>query len=119
MGSPFIGMKFQDSSLSCLDINLRCLCINSPAKILKSGWECADLCPGHSTGLTHDEALRVRELLEEFPEILVPLFVGGTQHLQNKKKKGLGEERGQPGEQWEWEKTGAPQGQQEKEGQMH
>lgn len=38
--------------------------------------------PKHSTGLTYDEALRVRELLEELPEILVPLLVRRTQHLQ-------------------------------------
>lgn len=32
--------------------------------------------------LTYDEALRVRKLLEEFPEIFIPLFVCWTQHLQ-------------------------------------
>lgn len=49
--------------------------------------------PPHTTGqrnralhqgaeLTYDEALRVRKLFEEFPEIFIPLFVGRTQHLQ-------------------------------------
>lgn len=32
--------------------------------------------------LTYDEALRVRKLFEEFPEIFIPLFVCWTQHLQ-------------------------------------
>lgn len=32
-------------------------------------------------GLTHDEALGFRELAEQLPEVLVPLLVGGAQHL--------------------------------------
>lgn len=32
--------------------------------------------------LTHDEAFGLRELAEQFPEVLVPLFVRGAQHLE-------------------------------------
>lgn len=60
--------------------------------------------PKHSTGLTYDEALRVRELLEELPEILVPLLVRRTQHLQRREgpvKRGAarraGTRSGEPG----------------------
>lgn len=34
------------------------------------------------TVLTYDEALRVRKMFEELPEIFIPLFVGRTQYLQ-------------------------------------
>lgn len=34
------------------------------------------------TVLTYNETLRVGKMLEEFPEIFIPLFVGWTQHLQ-------------------------------------
>lgn len=36
--------------------------------------------------LTHDEALCLREFAEQFPEVLIALFVSGTQHLP----RGLG-----------------------------
>lgn len=52
--------------------------------------------------LTYNEALRVRKLFEEFPEIFIPLFVCRTQHLQITEcllKRGAGMST----EKWEWE----------------
>lgn len=43
--------------------------------------QCSD---GLSVRLTHNESLCVRELLEEFPEVLIALLVCGAQHLQER-----------------------------------
>lgn len=36
---------------------------------------------GWASGLTHNEAFGFREFAEQFPEVFVPLFVRGAQHL--------------------------------------
>lgn len=36
---------------------------------------------GWASGLTHNEAFGFREFAKQFPEVLVPLFVCGAQHL--------------------------------------
>lgn len=56
--------------------------------------------------LTYDEALRVRKMFEEFPEIFIPLFVGRTQYLQITERL-LKRGAGMSMEKWSG-KTGTP-----------
>lgn len=61
-----------------------------PAAHRPAGRQARGRDPGHKRAggrrLTHDEALCLGELAEQFPEVLVALFVCGTQHLP----RGLG-----------------------------
>lgn len=58
----------------------------SPQTSREAGKEARSSRPGHlgrlgAWTLTHDEALCFRKFAEQFPEVLVALFVCGTQHL--------------------------------------
>lgn len=71
MGSFLGGNLFEEEKTACTCAGFPPQTMDQHNRALHQG---ADL--------TYDEALRVRKLFEEFPEIFIPLFVRWTQHLQ-------------------------------------
>lgn len=68
-----VGLFLGDNLLG--EEKASCMCAAFPPKTMGRAWH-------KRTVLTYNETLRVGKMLEEFPEIFIPLFVGWTQHLQ-------------------------------------
>lgn len=71
MGLFLGGNLFEEAAAACTYAGFPPQTMGQHNRALHQGYD-----------LTYNEALRVRKLFEEFPEIFVPLFICWTQYLQ-------------------------------------